>query len=566
MVGDVGDLAGLELRVREAIAGGERYDVEFKGDQRERLNDRDLVETVVCLANGRGGLLVIGVEDDGTVTGAQPRHEAGRTDPARLQAMIANSTQPPLSVEPSVVRVDDCEVIAVLVPDSARVVGTTKGTYVRRAVGGDGRPTCMPFHAHEILAHEIDRSAADFAALAVSGASWSDLDPLEFERLRQRVADAGDRADRLLATLSDREIAYALGVLHDADAVTAGALLLFGRQDSLRRYVPTHEVAFQVLRGLSVEVNEFSAAPLMRVANDMFARFRARNSQEELQFGLFRVSVPAYSETAFREGLANALIHRDYTQRAAVHVQWTDEHLEISSPGGFPEGIRVDNLLVAAPRPRSPILADAFKRVGLVERTGRGINRMFAEQLRVGRAAPDYGRTTESQVVAVLPGGTANLSLTRWVLEQENAGQPLNLADLQVFAELLRERRASTAELATVLQRTEPETRNHLIRMVERGWVEARGERKGRTWHLSAALYRALETPAGYVRVRGFDVLQQQQMVLAYVDAHGRVARSQVADLCAISPAQATKLLQGLVRRGELVRVGERRGSAYQRP
>lgn len=103
---------------------------------------------------------------------------------------------------------------------------------------------------------------------------------------------------------------------------------------------------------------------------------------EEVQFGLFRIAIPAYSETAFREALANALTHCDYTKRGAIHVQWSEEQLEISSPGGFPEGIRVDNLLVAPPHPRSAVLADAFKRIGLVERTGRVINRMFAEQSR----------------------------------------------------------------------------------------------------------------------------------------------------------------------------------------
>jgi ATP-dependent DNA helicase RecG len=59
------DLTG---RVREWISVGENYEVEFKGDHRERLNDRDLVEAVVCLTNGGGGVLLIGVEDDGTVT------------------------------------------------------------------------------------------------------------------------------------------------------------------------------------------------------------------------------------------------------------------------------------------------------------------------------------------------------------------------------------------------------------------------------------------------------------------------------------------------------------------
>lgn len=349
--------------------------------------------------------------------------------------------------------------------------------------------------------------------------------------------------------------------------VSIGALLLFGRLDALHRFVPTHEAAFQVLRGLDVEVNDFFNFPLFRLAEEMFSRFTARNREEEVQFGLFRVPVPTYSGIAFREVLANALTHRDYTRRGAVHVQWTDEQLEISSPGGFPEGIRLDNLLVAAPHPRSPLLADAFKRTGLVERTGRGINRMFAEQLRVGRPAPDYGRTTDQQVVAVLPGGPANLSMTRWVLEQERQGdRPLSLPELQILSELLRERRATTAELASLTQRTEAEVRNQLSRMVERGWVEARGERKGRTWHLSAAVYRALESSAGYVRVRGFEPLQQEQMVLSFVDAHGKITRAQAAELCALAPEQASRLLRRLAAEGKLVQHGERRGSFYQRP
>lgn len=560
----VGD---LRERVTRWAAGGERYEIEFKGEHHGKLNDRDLVEAVVCLANGSGGVLLVGIEDDGTISGARARHEAGRTDPLRVQALVANTTQPPVSVIVETVDIDGREVLVIEVPDSPRVVGTTRGTYVRRAIAGDGRPTCVPYHAHEMLAHEVERGATDWAALRVGGARWEDLDPIEFERLRRLSATAGDGADRLLGSLSDREIASALGLLrHDAE-ISTGALLLFGRTEALRRFLPTHEAAFQVLRGLDVEVNDFLPYPLLRLAEEMFARFQARNREEEIQFGLLRVAVSTYSETAFREALANALIHRDYTRRGAVHVQWTDEQLEISSPGGFPSGIRLDNLLVAPPHPRSPLLADAFKRTGLVERTGRGINRMFAEQLRFGRAAPDYGRSSDDNVVAVLPGGPANLSITRWVLDQEaQRGAPLSLSELQVLAELYRERRATTAELARLLQRTDGETRSLLTRMVERGWLEPRGDGKGRSWHLSATVYRVLEAPAGYVRVRGFDPLQQEQMVLKYVDSYGHITRSQVADLCSLAPAQATRLLRRLTEEGKLERHGERKATVYVRP
>jgi ATP-dependent DNA helicase RecG len=324
-------------RVRAWMAAGETFEVEFKSEQRKALNDRDLVEVVVCLANGAGGVLLIGVEDDGTPTGARPRHEDGRTNPQRVQAMVANNTQPPVATTVHVVQIGEASVVVVEVPNSPRVVGTTQGTYLRRAIGGDGKPMCVPYHAHEMLASEIDRGATDFAALPVHHATWDDLDPMEFERVRRLVAQAGSRADRILADLADREIAHALGVVrHDAE-VTIGSLLLFGRSEALRRFVPTHEAAFQVLRGLEVEVNDFFPFPLFRVADEMFSRFKVRNREEEVQFGLFRIAIPMYSETAFREALANALTHRDYTRRGAIYVRWSENSSRSPALEAFPK-------------------------------------------------------------------------------------------------------------------------------------------------------------------------------------------------------------------------------------
>ncbi|MEO7836145.1 MAG: ATP-binding protein [Acidimicrobiales bacterium] len=78
----------------ELLRGGETRLVEFKGD----TNDDRLVEAVVCLANGDGGWLLLGVEDDGTVVGARPRH-GDHTDGARLAALVANKTTPSVAVD-----------------------------------------------------------------------------------------------------------------------------------------------------------------------------------------------------------------------------------------------------------------------------------------------------------------------------------------------------------------------------------------------------------------------------------------------------------------------------------
>jgi ATP-dependent DNA helicase RecG len=102
--------------------------------------------------------------------------------------------------------------------------------------------------------------------------------------------------------------------------------------------------------------------------------------------------------------------------------------------------------------------------------------------------------------------------------------------------------------------------------MVERGLVDTRGERQGRTVHLTAPVYRKLREPAAYVRVHGFTTLQQEQLVLAYVDAHGRITRGEAAELCSVSPDQATRLLRRMTKSGDLEPHGDRRTAFYTRP
>lgn len=556
--------------LQRLINDGETPAVEFKSEARRPLNDRDLVEAMVCLANRPArepAWLLIGVEDDGRVTGARPRHE-GMTDPDRLAALVAGRTMPPLPVRVAVVEIDGRPVISVEVPPLSHPVGTSDGVFLQRVTGGDGRPSCMPMDAAAIERLQSGRRQFDPSAQVVAEARWEHLDPLEFERFRRSVRERRGRSDESLLELSDLELAKALGVVEANGAVQAvrlAALLLFGKEDAIRRFLPGHEVAFQSLRALEVEVNDFFRWPLVRVMEEIEARIRARNRERELMVGMLRVGVPDYPERALREALANALIHRDYHRLGAVHFQWHPDRIEISSPGGFPEGVRLDNLLVTAPRPRNPLLADAFKRAGIVERTARGIDTIFYEQLRNGRPAPYYDRSDDTGVVVVIPGGEANLDFVRMIVDEAQSGRILGLDELLILNKLWLERSLATDDAARLTQKPEPETRAALQRLVEAGLVEERGRGRGRTWHLSAAAYRALGDKAAYVHRRGFEPLQQEQMVLQYVETHGRITRREAAELCRIGPQQATRLLGRLVEDGRLLRHGERKGTWYER-
>ena len=422
--------------------------------------------------------------------------------------------------------------------------------------------------AAAIASLSADRRRLDPSAQVIVAARWQDLDALEFERFRRSIRERRGRSDETLLDLPDLELAKALGVVEangKVEGIRLAALLLFGKEEALRRLVPAHEVAFQVLRGLEVEVNDFFRWPLIRVMEEIEARIRARNREQELMIGMLRVGVPDYPERALREALANALIHRDYLRLGAVHFQWYDDRIEISNPGGFPEGVRLDNLLITPPRPRNPLLADAFKRAGIVERTARGIDTIFFEQLRNGRPAPSYARSDATSVIIVIPGGEANLDFVRLVVSESQQGRPLKLDELLILNTLWLERSLTTEQVARLIQKSETETRAILRQLVESGLVEERGQKKGRAWHLSAATYRALGEKAAYVHQRGFEPLQQEQMVLQYVEKHGRITRHEAAELCRIASYQARDLLARLVQRGELIMQGAKKGAFYER-
>jgi len=446
-------------------------------------------------------------------------------------------------------------------------VGTTEGLYVRRAIGALGRPECLPFHFHEMQALQADRGVLDYSSLSVPEARWEDLDPLEFARFRRSIRESEGLGDSSLLNLSDLELAKALGAVeanHEVAAIRVLALLLFGHEAALRRFLPSHEVAFQMLADTRVEVNDFFRWPLLRAMDEILTRFRARNREEELLVGMVRVGVPDYSRRAFREGVANALIHRDYTQLGTVHIQWHRDRIEIHSPGGFPQGIRLDNLLVAGPKPRNPLLADAFKRAGIVERTARGIDTIFYDQLRNGRPAPSYARSTQVTVTLVLPSGKPDLDFVRLVVEESQKGRTFGLDELLVLNALRREGQLSLAHAARLIQKSETDAQMTLLPLTEAGLVVARRQRQEMVYELSAATTRRLGVSPTRKGAREMEDLRElEQKILDYASKRGRITRRETATLCGITDRQSRGLLERLVREGRLVRKGEGRGAFY---
>jgi ATP-dependent DNA helicase RecG len=136
---------------------------------------------------------------------------------------------------------------------------------------------------------------------------------------------------------------------------------------------------------------------------------------------------------------------------------------------------------------------------------------------------------------------------------------------LIILSRLREERRLTTTDLAPSVQKPEANVRATLEKLVEIGFLEPHGNGRGRTYTLSVRLYQNSGQRAEYIRQAGFAPIQQEQMVLNYIDKHGSIKRADVMDLCHLSQDQAYKLLLRLKTQGEVKQIGTRKGAVYKR-
>lgn len=541
--------------------GKETSSLEFKSDLK-RLPDDDLLDAVVALANSDGGTVYLGVEDDGTPTGIDKVHQ----DAVGLSAMIANRTVPPVSARAQIVGTEKTPVMQIDVPKSRSVVSTKSGKVLRRRMKVDGTPESVPMYPYEIATRLSDLGRLDFSAQPVPDATRDDFDPLERDRLR-RIIGTYQSSDRNLLELTDEELEKSLQLTVTVDGKTMPTLtglLLLGKGESLKRFVPTHRASFQVMSGTDIKVNQDYAGPLLKTIEQINDMFSPWNPSAELSVGLFSMMVPEFDHRAFREALVNAFGHRDYTLLGRVRVQLDDAGLTIANPGGFVEGINIHNLLTAEPYGRNPCLMDALKRTGLAERTGRGIDRIFEGALNYGRPLPDYSRSNRRGVSVLLPRSVPDKAFVELLSEErERSGKSMSLDGLLILDKLKSERRCGFDVLSGSLDMSDQRLRTVLGQLTEAGLVESAGVGARRTYMLGAKVYRRSGRAMDYVRQSDIDRVRYPELIIKLMHEQKSVSKNDVMELLHLEGNQAYYQLRKLVLEGRAKKVGSGRNVRY---
>ena len=563
------------------IPSCETLEIEFKSEFKRassgnpkphRLPDNELVDTVVALSNTNGGQVYLGVEDDGTPTGVHSDHR----DTTQLAALIANKTVPPVPARVSTLFLaadgsadeDGVQVTAVEIPKSLAIVSSSEGKIMRRCLKADGTPESRPLYPYEIITRLSTLGQLDYSACPVPGTSPDDFDSNELKHLRDILA-RGQTSDRALLELPDEALLSSLRMttLVDGKATpTVTGILLAGKSEVIASAIPTAAATFQVLEGTEVRVNEDFDQPLLYTIEKMREMLDPWNPEREVEDGLFRQSVPEFDGRAFREALVNAFGHRDYAAIGRVRVLIDDEGLTIASPGGFIEGVTLENLLIVEPHGRNECLMNALKRIGLAEKTGRGVDRIYEGSLHYGKSLPDYSRTTSANVSVFIARSAPDALFMRMLNEEyEKNGRPLSLKSLLVLDALKRQRRLTISGLSSQLHVADSAVRSAVEALVEAGLVEARGSSTARSYMLSGSVYARIGKSADFVRQSDIDGVRYPELIMKLArQQNGSVATRDVENLLHIHRKQAYRQLTKLVASGELKPVGRGGGAHYE--
>jgi len=341
-----------------------------------------LAETLVAFANADGGTILVGIGASGQISGL----EADDLETSLMRAQMR--CRPPVKTEWQALETPRGAVVAVVVPRSAEFHTLDDGRILLRSGAKNRR-----LAGDEIQQLAVAKGAGVFEDEAVAGATLEDLDLeiiAEYEHKRRERAPRGERLTR-------EELLLESGAMDRQKQVTIAGILLFGKRPEA--FLPQTGLVFVRFAGTEASGvgavsgygrREEIGGPLARVVEKSWAVLWEEMRKAAVINGLSREEKPEYPESAVREALVNAIVHRDYRLRGRrIEIRMFDDRLEIISPGGLPGHITVDNI-VEEHFSRNPRLVRGLFYWGYIEELGIGVDRMIDSMARAGHPAPQF--------------------------------------------------------------------------------------------------------------------------------------------------------------------------------
>ncbi|NUP98443.1 MAG: putative DNA binding domain-containing protein [Armatimonadetes bacterium] len=530
-------------QLEQLLGQAEAEHLEFK-EAKSQFDSRELRRYCVALSNEGGGRLILGVAN------AVPRRVVGTqafANVAELKRQLFQGLHRRIEIDE--LQHPDGRVLVFTVPP--RPVGEPQqyeGAYWMRV--GEALVPMGPDQLRRIM----DEVEPDLSAEFCAGATIADLDQNAIQEFRRRwQARSGSAA---LQASSDEQLLADAELLVDG-GVTHAALILLGTRAALGRHLAQAEIIFEYRSGeragpAQQRVNHRQG--FFAIHDQLWETINLRNDRQHFQSGLFLDPIPTFDERVVREALLNAVCHRDYRLGGSVFIQQFPRRIEIVSPGGLPDGVTLDNILVSRSW-RNRRVAETLEKCGLVERSGQGMNLIFERCIRESKALPDFSGTDERQVALTLHG---EIQDPRFLQYLERVG-----------AERLTTFGTDDFLLLDVLRRdvaVPDQLKPRLAHLLAEGVIERIGRGRGVRYLLSRSMYDSVGEKGVYTRQRGLDRKTNKALLEWHIRENaeeGSPLRDLQQVLPALSKDQVQKLLTELRAESRIRLVGQRRWARW---
>ena len=336
-------------QLKDIVALGEGFTSEFK-----RAGTSNLGREICAFANATGGVILIGVTDNGEIVGVDDHNRLK----SEIQA-IARSADPPIAVTITSV----ARALCVTVPEQHSKPYSFGGKFFMREGASSqqmSRQEIREFFFKEGLIHFDETPCSRFSLK---------------DDLTEDVWDLFRKRAKIPAGMDALTALENLHLVKDGQMTHAGAWLL---AKDIRKFTVSADVACALFMGTDkvriLDRRGFDT-DVYSMIDEVIAYILSKINVEYIIKHVKREERPELPEEALREAVVNALVHRDYRSTANVQVYIFKDRVEVVSPGGLPAGMTEADLGVKS-IPRNPLLFGILHRMEAVEHIGSGIKRI----------------------------------------------------------------------------------------------------------------------------------------------------------------------------------------------
>lgn len=543
------------MEIIEIIQRGENKYVEFKSwvkaNKKELMNI--LTNEAVGFANTDGGIILVGVEDDGEITGCND------FDEQNIIESIYDKTMPKLFPDIDVIRFAGKVILKITVKKSPEIVATSKGVVYKRL----GKNT-KPFYPSEYTSNNIKGFKGDYSAKIIEPTNKDDIDFAEVERLKLKI-QSRDKDSTLyqsdnITFLKDLRL---IDVVGDDIQLTVAGLLFVGTKEAIAKYMPQAEIIILTYSDGHTEYNKRLELkmPLVQSVDRIQQFFEDRNGIKNIQMGLFKLEVQDYPINVFQEALLNAISHRDYESNSSIFVKFYPNEIIIENPGSFPSGVDSTNIITHPSSPRNKLVAETFQKLKYVQRSGQGVDIIFKDMLSLGKSAPEYNLFSEA-VSLTLRSSLEDIEFLKFITKEEENNGEFSVSEICILKYVKSNKTITLGKAAEVAQITTQSSANVLNKLCQKRNILQR-EAKNK-YMFTHRVYENLDDNIEYTKDKDFDEIQAKTMIIDYLNKNGSITRLDVERLCGFSSTSSKRILQRLRESEIIVLEGRARASYYR--